>query len=338
MSKRNSRFVSSTREVIAKFQQASRNKNTDKSMNVWMDLLYKFCQMHRFSNEIKELDDKTLLEQVKQFIVEVRKSNGQEYKASSLYTGYCAIAQGFLKNLYKTLDGHMKSIVDKGDKNRKQSDPLEVDEIKLILDSPATSTNNPKGLLRRVWLWVSLLCCLRGGDAKSLKASWLKELDNAGSSFIPPDISGNTYTPVADIKKYLSKRPDDTEDDLFFVALNTSKKIYHELDFKCRTITNHSMRSTGIHSLVESGVTLDEQIIFSRHKTIAGVSAYQHQFLKQKLDNVSYLIPVEEAEPSVLKDSTAIHNNQIEFSKASDLLLNASDLIPNKQNKKIQCI
>ncbi|RIB24238.1 hypothetical protein C2G38_2285269 [Gigaspora rosea] len=253
MSKRNSRFVSSTREVIAKFQQASRNKNTDKSMNVWMDLLYKFCQMHRFSNEIKELDDKTLLEQVKQFIVEVRKSNGQEYKASSLYTGYCAIAQGFLKfkNLYKTLDGHMKSIVDKGDKNRKQSDPLEVDEIKLILDSPATSTNNPKGLLRRVWLWVSLLCCLRGGDAKSLKASWLKELDNGGMQL----------------------------------------------------------------KLPKENIML---IIFSRHKTIAGVSAYQHQFLKQKLDNVSYLIPVEEAE----------------FSKASDLLLNASDLIPNKQNKK----
>ncbi|CAG8841330.1 33_t:CDS:2, partial [Gigaspora margarita] len=28
-------------------------------------------------------------------------------------------------------------------------------------------------------------------------------------------------------------------------------------------------------------------------------------------DNVSYLIPVEEAEPSALKDSTTIHNNQI---------------------------
>ncbi|KAF0409668.1 zinc finger mym-type protein 2-like: PROVISIONAL [Gigaspora margarita] len=193
MSKCNSQFVSSTRENIAEFQQASRNKNTDKSMNIWMDLLYKFCQLHGYSNEIKELDDKTLSEQLEQFIVEVCKSNGQEYKASSLYT-----------------------------------DPLEVNEIKLILDSPATSTNNPKGLLQRVWLWVSLLCCLRGSGAKRLKASWLKELDNggmqlglpkeknhasgikdpyakAGSSFIPLDIPGNTYTPVTDIKKYLSK-------------------------------------------------------------------------------------------------------------------------------------
>ncbi|KAF0515324.1 zinc finger mym-type protein 2-like: PROVISIONAL [Gigaspora margarita] len=253
MSKHNSRFVSSTREDIAEFQQASRNKNTDKSMNIWMDLLYKFHQLHGYLNEIKELDDKTLSEQLEQFIVEVCKSNGQEYKAFSLYTGFCAIAQG----------------ISERDKNCQQSDPLEIDEIKLILDSPATSTNNPK-------------------------ASWLKELDNsgmqlelakeknyaggikdpyaeAGSSFIPPDIPGNTYTPVTDIKKYLSKQPDDTEDDLFFVALNMPKKIYHgewyllsklgrgshdtmmhaickdaELDFKGCTITNYSMRSTGI--------------------------------------------------------------------------------------------
>ncbi|CAB4385876.1 unnamed protein product [Rhizophagus irregularis] len=54
------------------------------------------------------------------------------------------------------------------------------------------------------------------------------------------------------------------------------------LDFKDRSITNHSMRSMGIHNLVESSVTLDEQMTFSRHKTIAGVSAYQHQSIKRK--------------------------------------------------------
>ncbi|CAG8796619.1 1185_t:CDS:2, partial [Dentiscutata erythropus] len=48
------------------------------------------------------------------------------------------------------------------------------------------------------------------GDAKHLKASWFKELNNdpyteASSSFIPLNILKNTYTPVADIKKYLSK-------------------------------------------------------------------------------------------------------------------------------------
>ncbi|RIB18506.1 hypothetical protein C2G38_1343593 [Gigaspora rosea] len=110
-----------------------------------------------------------------------------------------------------------------------------------------------------------------------------------------------------------------------------------KLDFKGRCITNHSMRSTGIHNLVELGVTLDEQMIFSQHKTIAGVSAYQHQSLKSKRNNVSLLIPLEEAEPNshepdscepdshkpdsciALKDSTSNYINK-GFSKASDLL------------------
>ncbi|RIB21987.1 hypothetical protein C2G38_2175095 [Gigaspora rosea] len=99
-----------------------------KSINIWMDLLNKFCQLHGYLNDIKELDDKILSEQLEQFVVEVCKSNGQEYKASSLYT----VDKNKFKSLHKTLDGQMKAIVEKG------------------------------------------------SDAKHLKASWLKELDNGG--------------------------------------------------------------------------------------------------------------------------------------------------------------
>ncbi|CAG8764698.1 11218_t:CDS:2, partial [Racocetra fulgida] len=322
--------------------------NTDKSVKQWMALFIKFRNLHGYSQEIIELDNNTLSDQLKQFLVEVRKSNGQEYKASSLYTGFSAIAQGIsetfkevrvvnifdkhqFRSLHRTLDGRMKSIVEKGNKNRKQSDPLETEEIKFLLDSPVTTINTPKG-----------------GDAKRLKASWIKELDNggmqlelpkeknhaggvkdpyaeAGISFIPPDSLGNAYTPVADIKRYLLRRPNNVEDDYFFVSINVPKKVYRgewylptklgkcshdammhsiceeaKLDFKGRNITNHSMRSTGIHSLVESGVTLDEQMLFSRHKTIAGVSAYQHQSMKRKIDNVSRLIPTEETASDLL--------------------------------------
>ncbi|CAG8576713.1 972_t:CDS:2 [Racocetra persica] len=325
-----------------------------------MALFIKFHQLHKYTNEIIDLDNKTLSDQLEQFLVAVRKSNGQEYKASSLYTGFCVIARGIsevfeevqvvnildkhqFKSLHRTLDGRMKAIVEKGNKNCKQSDPLDTEEIKFILDSPATATDTPKGLLRRVWIWLSLLCCLRGGDAKRLKASWPKELDNggmrlelpneknhageikdpyseAGISFIPPDTVGNKYTPVADIKKYLSKRPNDVEDDYFLLQLIHQKKF---------------IEVNGIHSLVESGVTLDEKMIFSRHKTIAGVSAYQYQSIKRKLDNVSQLIPVEEADAySVLKDSTSTYNNQPGFSKASDLISSTSDLLSTELNKK----
>jgi integrase len=335
-----------------------------------MSLFIKFREARGYSNEIIELDNKTLSDQLEQFLVEVRQSNGHEYKASSLYTGFCALARGIseifeknrvvnlfdipqFKSLHRTLEGRMKSIADQGKNNRKQSDPLEIDEIKFILNSPVTKTDTPKGLLRRVWIWLTLLCCLRGGDAKRLKASWIIEMDDggiklelpkeknhaggikdpyavSGTSFIPPDTSESVYTPVADIKKYLTKRPSNVECDYFFVSINTPKNINHGewylstklgkgshdtmmrsicidsgLDFKDRSITNHSMRSTGIHNLVESGVTLDEQMTFSRHKTIAGVSAYQHQSIKRKRDNASLLIPTKDV---ALRDSTNYAN------------------------------
>ncbi|KAF0454750.1 zinc finger mym-type protein 2-like: PROVISIONAL [Gigaspora margarita] len=255
-----------TKEAISKFQQASRNVNTDKSKNVWISLSMKFYELRNYSNGIIELDNKTLSDQLEQFIVEVRKSNSQDYKALSLYTGFCAIARGIseifeetrvinlfdkhqFKSLHRTLDGRMKSLVNDGDKNCKQSSPLEIDEIKFVLNSPAVAVDNPKGLMRRVWIWLTLLCCLRGGDAKRLK-SWLKELDDggmqlelpkeknhaggikdpyaeSGNSLIPPDVPGNIYTPIADIQKYLSKRPNNVDDDYFFVAINTPKKVYH---------------------------------------------------------------------------------------------------------------
>ncbi|GES95582.1 zinc finger MYM-type protein 2-like [Rhizophagus clarus] len=250
------RFVSSTKETILEFQNMSRNVNTDKSNN---------------------------------------------------------------SSLHRTLDGRMKSIADQGKNNRKQSDLLKIDEIKFILNSPVTKTDTPKGLLQRVWIWLTLLCYLRSGDAKRLKASWIIEMNNggiklelpkeknhtggikdpyavSGTSFIPSDTSENVYTPIADIKKYLAKRPNNVEGDYLFVSINTPKNINHGewylstnlgkeshdtmmcsicidsgLDFKDRNITNHSMRLMGIHNLIESGITLDEQITFSQHKTIADV-------------------------------------------------------------------
>ncbi|RIB25111.1 hypothetical protein C2G38_2166746 [Gigaspora rosea] len=95
---------------------------------------------------------------------QIRKSNGQEYKAPLLYTGFCALARGIsemfeetqvinlfdkhqFKSLHRILDGRMKSLVNDGDKNRKQSSLLEIAEIKFILNSSAMAVNNLKGLI-----------------------------------------------------------------------------------------------------------------------------------------------------------------------------------------------
>ncbi|CAG8747748.1 23737_t:CDS:2, partial [Cetraspora pellucida] len=206
------------------------------------------------------------------------------------------------RSLHCTLDGRMKSIVEKENKNHKQSDLLETEEIKFLLDSPVTTINTPKAS------WIKEL------DNRGMQLELPKEKNHAGRvkdpyaeadiSFIPSDSLENAYTPVTNIKKYLLRHPNNIEDDYFFVSINVPKKVYHgewylptklgkcshdammhsicekaKLDFKGRNITNHSMRSTG-------------------------VSAYQHQSMKRKIDNVSRLIPTKETG----------------FSKASDLL------------------
>jgi hypothetical protein len=39
------RFVSSTKEEILEFQNASRNTNIDKPNNTWMSLFVEFCEV-----------------------------------------------------------------------------------------------------------------------------------------------------------------------------------------------------------------------------------------------------------------------------------------------------
>ncbi|CAG8850720.1 4018_t:CDS:2, partial [Gigaspora margarita] len=173
MTKPNSRFVASTKEDIIKIQQVSQNKNTDRAVVQWMALFDKLHQLHGFLNEIIKLDNKMQFDQLEQFLVEVCKSNGQEYKASSLYTGFCAIARGISEALESI---YIINMFD--NKNHKQLNLLESEEIKFLLNSLATLINSPIGLLYRVWIWLSLLCCLKEGDAKRLKASWLSELSN----------------------------------------------------------------------------------------------------------------------------------------------------------------
>ena len=52
-------FILSTKEAILEFQQASRNINTDKSKDTWMNLFIKFREFHNYSDEIIDLNNKT---------------------------------------------------------------------------------------------------------------------------------------------------------------------------------------------------------------------------------------------------------------------------------------
>ena len=58
-----------------------------------------------------------------------------------------------------------------------------------------------------------------------------------------------------------------------------------------RHIVNHSLRTTGIMQLSELGTPTDQIMSFSGHCSLAGLSSYRDITKKQKINNVSSLIP-----------------------------------------------
>jgi hypothetical protein len=132
----------------------------------------------------------------------------------------------------RTLDGKMRILQSKGLGDPKKSDGLSAKEIQQILDHPYMDINSNELLTRQIFFWLCLLCGLHGGDAYRLCRKDLehrqdgglelvlhKEKNNQGGAFyrnkhgksdsrhipIPPDSSGNQYTPIKDILLFLSK-------------------------------------------------------------------------------------------------------------------------------------
>ncbi|CAB5321642.1 unnamed protein product [Rhizophagus irregularis] len=132
--------------------------------------------------------------------------------------------------------------------------------------------------------------------------------------FEHPDISNEpgTYGACHDIRKYLSLRPNNAEEN-FFLRINKDieenwystfhlgrdklsgmlKEICNITGIDCtnRRIVNHSLRKRTAQKLNDEG--LDSQAIMNvtLHRSIAGLNAYRTQNEKQKLDIAKLTLP-----------------------------------------------
>ncbi|PKY34503.1 hypothetical protein RhiirB3_498880 [Rhizophagus irregularis] len=216
------------------------------------------------------------------------------------------------------------------------ADPLTDEEMVKIFEHPDISSNSPDGLLRRVFLWVGCCTARRGGSYHSIMASHFKKRDDGGYNIvpihdkthqggyyyqtnsnqqpvhiIPPDEPG-TYGACHDIRKYLSLRPNNAEEN-FFLRINKDieenwystfhlgrdklsgmlKEICNITGIDCtnRRIVNHSLRKRTAQKLNDEG--LDSQAIMNvtLHQSIAGLNAYRTQNEKQKLDIAKLTLP-----------------------------------------------
>jgi integrase len=329
---------------------------TEKSTNTWIKSFKEFRKTANFVGEIKDIkDEKQLVNELRKFMVGVKRRDGKNYAPRSLYVGVCAVIRGLQQEiptlaenlhdrnkhfiLWNTISGRIKQVQDTDNRKRKKSDALETEEIIQILDHPLMNLDDPTSLTKKVAFWLSYLCGFRGGDLQRLKTSWiilnqnksltvtlpreknhaggLQDMDNSGRVCeIPPD-NDNLFRPVHDIMHYMKRRPTNTECEFFFLRVeskvniengkwfrkeklgkHTHQKLLKDICNDCginigkRHIVNHSLRTTGIMQLSKLGTPTDQIMAFSGHRSLAGLSSYQDITKKQKINNVSSLIPI----------------------------------------------
>ena len=128
------------------------------------------------------------------FIIEVRRKDGNEYPANTLYQICCGIMRHVKEycpsiNFFtqpefhatkKTLDGEMKRIKSSGQTHIKQAEPLTFDDEKLLWEKGLLGSGSPHILLGTMIFMCGVYFALRSGqEHRDLRFSQikLKEID-----------------------------------------------------------------------------------------------------------------------------------------------------------------
>jgi hypothetical protein len=210
-------------------------------MNSWRSL-----ESVGYDYTLESLSSKEQIEkEICEFIYGVRAKTGERYSRSSLKNAVASISRHLkdtipqwsynlldknnFPKLHATLDGTLKEMKKLGIGAAKPHEGLTNDELKVILNHDAVSPNEPEGLLRRVFLWICLLGCLRGGEHGFVFRKFHQKNDQGGLEGnqytfeipFPSDIKGKAE-PNADIRKYISMRPSDCVTKEFYLGISTN--------------------------------------------------------------------------------------------------------------------
>jgi hypothetical protein len=208
------------------------------------------------------LESLTFKEQIEkemcEFIYGIRTKKGDQYSRASLKNAVGSISRHLKESIpqwnhnllnkndfpkiHATLDGTLKEMKRLGIGAAKPHDGLTNEELKLVLQHKVMSPSNPEGLLRRVFLWVCLLGCSRGGEHYKLSIDQFidsetgivfkkfhQKNDQGGLNGnqltfeipFPSDISGK-LEPNTDIRKYISMRPPGYKTKEFYLGISSN--------------------------------------------------------------------------------------------------------------------
>ncbi|XP_031573720.1 uncharacterized protein LOC116307592 [Actinia tenebrosa] len=137
---------------------------------------------------------------LRRFYAEARTKSGEEYSRSSLLGFRNSIERHFIANnrcikltnnpvfarSNKMLESKLKAIRRENKECTKHKPVIESQDILKLKTSPFMSPETPDGLLRKVWLYVTIYWCRRGCEGQRLlrRNSFVFDRDSDGKAFI----------------------------------------------------------------------------------------------------------------------------------------------------------
>ncbi|CAB5353157.1 unnamed protein product [Rhizophagus irregularis] len=273
-------------ETLQKYVSSAKPKNTNKNTCLWVSRFESFVNDTQPNIDLMTLYDKKAIAMLLcEFIIVIQIKDKKEYKANSLYNGICAINR-FYQEMFKdrepfnihedfefkivrdTLHTRMIELEEINNGEYNGADPLTDEEMVKIFEHPDISSNSPDGLLRRVFLWVGC-CTARRGDHIIGGYYHQTNSNQQPVHIIPPDEPG-TYGACHDIRKYLSLRPNNAEEN-FFLRINK--------DIEENWYSTFHLGRDKLSGMLKEICN------------ITGLNAYRTQNEKQKLDIAKLTLP-----------------------------------------------
>ncbi|GBC10894.2 zinc finger MYM-type protein 2-like [Rhizophagus irregularis DAOM 181602=DAOM 197198] len=253
-----------------------------------------------------ELDDVSLLQQqLGEYISTMKRNDGCEYKATSIKQAVDALNRYLMHDLQEHGFGETSGSV-----------AINPQQILQILQHPRMNTSSPEGLLYRIFFRLSIILAMRGEEHYDLKIDQFKS-------------DGHD-----DIKYYLSKRPDLSEDNFYLqpnpswlengiwyktshIGKNRLNKFMQnigretQIDIPIELLSNHSGRKTATQVLQDEEIPEQAIMQLTGHKSVQGVRAYKKINEEQQLNTLKTLINITDDKLSSKQNNSSSQDNSI---------------------------
>ncbi|CAG8790202.1 8542_t:CDS:2, partial [Racocetra persica] len=338
----------------------AKNKNTERFTKNWMMKFEEFRTSSGYLTPLTNLDDVRQIEKkIVEYISGMKKKDDNDYRANSIKQAVDAISRFLLYNspiqvnlhdqylfldLYTVLHKKMRDLQEHGFGEIKRSIALNSQQIQEILQHSRIDRSNPVNLLYHIFIYLSILLAMHGGEHYQLKVDQFK-IDKH-----------DTVGLCNDIKFYLSKRPSVADPEFYlqpssdWIESGNWYKKNHvgknklmnfmceigritQIDIPMELLTNHSGQKTAAQCLQDNNIPEQAIMQLTGHRSVQGSHAYKQVNKDQQLNTLNTLINITD---SFANDNNTNNNNSSSRNPLQEIThnMNFSENNFNSSNKK----